>query len=167
MQATESSSTSAQQNVIKETVSCIKSIVKAEGLKGLYKGFAATLTRDMPSRGVYFFTYKNIRDQLTKYQQLETPSHSAILFAGGMAGAMGWTSIYPFDVIKTHCQVTTLSPDGTALKTLRMREVVVNLYQKYGVRIFFKGLGVTVLRAFPVNAAIFYCYELAINYLHI
>ena len=36
-------------------------IIKNEGYRGLYKGFWATLLRDMPGLGFYFFTYEYLK----------------------------------------------------------------------------------------------------------
>ena len=59
--------------------------------------------------GLYFFTYKNVRDQISKFQGNGTTAHStlATLVAGGMAGAMSWGVVYPADVVKTYMQIST------------------------------------------------------------
>ena len=56
MQASESSSSSTvTENVFRETVNCFKEIYLSEGIKGLYKGYFATLTREVPSIGRSLF----------------------------------------------------------------------------------------------------------------
>lgn len=86
------------------------------------------------------------------------PSTGSILFAGGMAGAVSWLVVYPIDVIKSNIQATDLHGSSTA-KT-NMFEVAKGLQRKYGWGVFTRGLGVTLLRAFPVNASVFFFYEL-------
>eukprot|EP01034_Spumella_vulgaris_P023599 gene23600-29835_t len=147
MQASESSTvmatktTNQSSNAIRDTFNCVRDLYRREGLfRGLFKGYFVTVTRDVPSLGVYFFTYKYARDQITRYQQVDTPSHSAIIVGGGLAGAASWCSVYPFDVMKTYCQVTHVEGQPN--------------YR------------VTILRAFPVNAATFYFYEKITEYLH-
>ena len=40
------------------TVDCAVKIFQKEGYRGLYKGFAVTTMREIPSIGVYFTSYK-------------------------------------------------------------------------------------------------------------
>lgn len=60
---------------------------------------------------------------------------------------MSWLFTYPLDYIKTLIQSD--DPGNrkypTAIKTAMIK------YEEEGVRTFFKGLGITMLRAFPVN----------------
>ena len=174
---TTSSATIKQQstNALKDTINCVRDIYAREGLfRGLFKGYFVTIARDVPSLGVYFCTYKYARDQITQYQQAAVPTHSAIIIGGGLAGAASWISVYPFDVMKTYCQVSPSSSSSSlsgggmqpSYQDMSMRQVALSLYRRHGVRIFFSGLGVTVLRAFPVNAATFYFYEKITQYLH-
>ena len=86
-------------------------------------------------------------------QGLKEPSTSAILLSGGLAGALSWTVVYPFDVIKTYMQISGTG-DATAAtyKDLSIWQVAQKLYRNHGMGAFFRGLGATVARAFPVNA---------------
>ncbi|RYG67400.1 MC/SLC25 family protein, partial [archaeon] len=93
-------------NALQQTLQCCTQIYRAEGLRGFYRGFGITALREAPSIGLYFFAYKFAREALTKLQGLEAPSTSAIMLAGGFAGALSWSVIYPFDVIKTNMQIS-------------------------------------------------------------
>jgi len=144
-------------------------VYRTEGLRGLYKGYLVTIAREMPSIGLYFFAYKQCREQITKLQGLSKPSTFATLFGGGIAGAVSWTVIYPCDVVKTFMQISTkpIHPDTLAYKDMSIIQVSRRLLARHGVSVFFGGLGATVARAFPVNAAVFYFYELISDYLHL
>lgn len=138
------------------TIDCASQVFKAEGVLGFYKGYMVTATREIPSFGVYFSTYKNVNIYLQSLDtQYMTPFVSQF-FAGGCAGAMSWISIYPFDVIKTTIQT---APVGSPLSGGGTFAVGRMLHQKHGWRIFTKGLGTTIARAFPVNGITFSCYE--------
>jgi hypothetical protein len=122
-----------------------------------------------------FSTQQDIRIEplpISHMTKTPLPSTPSIIVAGGVAGILSWLLVYPIDVIKTNIQVAhpdnptpSIRPslagpkDGIAAPTglLSMGRA---LYVRHGVRVFFKGLGVTLLRAFPVNAAVFYFYEL-------
>lgn len=162
MQTQSISNTSFQQGEFQRTASCIRNIYRHEGIFGLYRGWNATVLREAPSIGMYFFTYKFCKEALTEMQGLKEANNGAIMLAGGVAGAMSWSLVYPFDVIKTNIQsVQTSGENRTIIGTAK------SLYRRYGYSIFFRGLGTTVVRAFPVNASTFFCYEKLKHVLHL
>ncbi len=159
------------------TAHCLYSVVQKEGISGLYKGFLITALREAPSFAIYFGVYKNsltwmkntfeknnnsidetlIKGDVLNYSLMPNSPHptASIMLAGGLAGAASWTAVYPVDVIKTYVQIHSSSSNsqGGLISTVRA------LHKKYGIKIFFRGLGTTIIRAFPVNAATFYVYE--------
>jgi hypothetical protein len=142
-----------------------KSIIKHHGLfHGLYRGMGVTLWRETPAFGMYFSTYDAIKERVEQVLDDSSASHpipshahawAASALAGGLSGAWTWVIIYPFDVIKTSIQTSAL--DRQLQKS--MWTVGYELVDKHGWRHMFRGLGVTLIRAFPVNAIIFPTYE--------
>uniref|UniRef100_A0A8C6LYM1 Solute carrier family 25 member 47a n=1 Tax=Nothobranchius furzeri TaxID=105023 RepID=A0A8C6LYM1_NOTFU len=117
---------------------CLLSIIRGEGVTGLYRGALPLTLRDGPSYATYFLTYTTI------YEWLSGGSMKSL--AGGIAGIAGWTVGTPMDVIKARLQV-----DGVR----EMKQTV----RVEGAGVFFKSLGVNCLRAFPVNMVVFVTYE--------
>jgi Mitochondrial carrier protein len=174
MQVDHSSRKSGSQRPYANSLDCATKIYKADGLAGLYRGFSVTACREVPAFGVYFFVYRwtlkflnGIKvfappPQPATLSPADTSSHHhhharpspglSTLVAGGLAGCASWTCIYPFDVIKSHVQTNT-DTKTTAMQT------AAKLYKQHGPRIFVRGLGVCLARAFPVNAAVFYVLE--------
>jgi hypothetical protein len=56
-------------------------------------------------------------------------------------------------------------PLDTPLEKRRITYIYRQTLEQHGWRIFFRGLGVTVLRAFPVNAIVFPVYEFTLQQL--
>jgi len=168
MQSGSSNGTGAGRGALRETIECAKNIFNTEGVRGFYKGWTVTIAREVPSIGTYFFAYKNIREKIWKYQGYDQPSTSSTLIAGGMAGALSWTIVYPTDVIKTNMQISTVPVGNNALayKDMSVVRVAQCLFRQHGLSVFFRGLGPTILRAFPANASTFYIYELLKDKLH-
>ena len=152
------------------------SITKSHGIfRGLYRGMGVTLWRETPAFGMYFATYDAAKAQAERLlkggmdggdiigthhhdnSHSLSPSHAhawaASALAGGISGAWTWAIIYPFDVIKTTIQTGSL--DCRKGMWTVGREIV----RTHGIRHMFRGLGVTLARAFPVNAVIFPTYE--------
>ena len=84
------------------------------------------------------------------------------LFAGGVSGILTWLVNYPIDVIKSRIQA-----DGTQSKHKYngFIDCGKQIYNTEGVKGFRKGLGVTLIRAFPVNAVTFATVMVLLNYM--
>jgi hypothetical protein len=89
------------------------SIMKTEGVVGLYRGFGAALLTYMPFMGIYFTSYEEIKKML---QSFHRPSHliqtnqvilpfTSHLVGAAMAGGIAAAISCPFDVMKTRIQV--------------------------------------------------------------
>lgn len=79
----------------------------------------------------------------------------AILMAGGVAGVVTWAFATPMDVVKARLQMS-----GAGGREYRgvLHCMTVSIREE-GVRVFFKGLLLNSVRAFPVNAVTFLVYE--------
>jgi hypothetical protein len=71
-----------------------------------------------------------------------------------VTGQVAWLASLPMDMVKTIQQ--------TSEKKLSAITITQQIYNSpSGFRTFYRGVGVTVLRAFPSNAALFLGYELS------
>jgi ornithine carrier protein len=91
-----------------------------------------------------------------------------LMVAGGTAGMAYHITFFPADVIKSVYQTQPAVPtsssssvaDGSGTgQQLKWRDVVRSVVRRDGIRGFYQGLGITLLRAFPSNAVVFLCYE--------
>jgi solute carrier family 25 carnitine/acylcarnitine transporter 20/29 len=71
----------------------------------------------------------------------------ASFFLGGFAGAASWLPTYPIDYVKTIIQ----SQRVNKIVYRSMFHCARVKFEEEGIRTFFKGLGVAMLRSFPVN----------------
>ncbi|KAL6049158.1 Solute carrier family 25 member 45 [Balamuthia mandrillaris] len=133
---------------------CAKKVIKKEGVKGLFRGLGATWTRDIPSFGIYFVVYEGLRRMLLKEgRTLDQLAPWKQLIAGGAGGMAAWLVSYPQDVIKSRMQM------DVEQKYRNMWHCMRESYNAGGMRVFLRGMEVTLLRAFPVNAVIFFVYQ--------
>lgn len=79
-------------------------VVRGLGLRGMYQGTTATLSRDIPFSLIFFPLYANLK---RAFADKTTGDNSivSLLGAGGLAGAMGSWAATPADVIKTRLQL--------------------------------------------------------------
>ncbi|KAL0967666.1 hypothetical protein UPYG_G00255220 [Umbra pygmaea] len=142
-------------------VHCLMTIVREEGVLGLYKGALPLILRDGPSYATYFLTYSTLCEWFTPAGR-KRPEWTGVMLAGGVAGVTGWTVGTPMDVIKARLQM-----DG-ARESRRYQGLVhciTETLRVEGSGVFFKSLGINCLRAFPVNMVVFATYELLVGFI--
>ena len=89
--------------------------------------------RETLSNGIYFGVYHYCKDDLKLSPFL----------SGGMAGVNSWLWTFPFDSLRVRKQ---LNP------TFKLKELI-------NIAPLYRGLGITLIRAFCVNSCGFYVYE--------
>ncbi|KAI8953291.1 mitochondrial carrier [Xylaria longipes] len=160
-----------------------RTILRREGIRGLYCGGVVTALRDSIGYGFYFLAYEfcgrimtspsfpNTNDGNSNSNSAEFMREAAkVLLCGGIAGVVTWASVYPLDVIKTRVQgQVSLDTAATPLLGTAKRKGAIQIfkevYREEGMRAFFRGFGSCSLRAFIVNAAQWGVYELAMSQL--
>lgn len=128
----------------------VKDIYHTEGVRGLTCGLVPTLLRDAPFSGIYLMFYS----QAKKIVPTGHTEHQPIInfTCGVFAGLFASTVTQPADVIKTKMQ---LYPS----KFASLHDVILFVYQKYGVLGFFKGLSPRILRRSLMAAMTWTVYE--------
>lgn len=75
--------------------------------------------------------------------------------AGGVAGVLSWALATPMDVVKARLQMS----EAGGQKYNGILDCMRTSVREEGVRVFFKGVMLNSVRAFPVNAITFLSYE--------
>ena len=146
------------ERVYKGPVDCIRSIYRNHGIRGTFRGISPTVIRDTTGFATYISTYEFLCNQLSKEGTTDC-SVPSLLFAGGIAGTCSWIINIPMDVVKSRMQFDSLkNPKYTC--TL---DCVIDSYKREGMKVFWRGLPVTCMRAFPVNAVTFAVYSLSLR----
>ncbi|ETS83974.1 hypothetical protein PFICI_05850 [Pestalotiopsis fici W106-1] len=150
--------------------SIAKSVLRNEGIRGLYLGGVVTALRDSIGYGFYFWSYELSTQMMMSSKKRETSfseDAAKVLLCGGLAGVATWASIFPLDVIKTRVQAQVLSSETRPLMDTRPNQakrlgavaVAKEAYREGGSRVFFRGLTICSVRAFFVNAIQWAVYE--------
>ncbi|XP_010521522.1 PREDICTED: mitochondrial arginine transporter BAC2 [Tarenaya hassleriana] len=143
-------------------ISVAKTILRTEGLKGIYRGLTITVLRDAPAHGLYFWTYEYMREKLHPgCRKSGEESLRTMLVAGGLAGVASWVCCYPLDVIKTRLQGQSGNAENRTYKGIA--DCFRKSVREEGYEVLWRGLGTAVARAFVVNGAIFAAYEIALR----
>ncbi|SCU83859.1 LAFA_0D06304g1_1 [Lachancea sp. 'fantastica'] len=133
----------------------IKHIVQTRGIAGLWQGQSSTFIRESIGGAVWFASYEGVKRYLAQRRgQDNVQNHTwELLVSGASAGVAFNASIFPADTIKSTAQTEHL---GIVNATKR-------ILAKNGPAGLYRGLGITLLRAAPANAVVFYTYETLSN----
>ncbi|MBA0767410.1 hypothetical protein Gotri_016296 [Gossypium trilobum] len=139
-----------------------KTILKTEGIRGLFRGFNITILRDAPAHGIYFWTYEYMREQLHPgCRKTGDESLKTMWISGGLAGVSSWIGCYPLDVVKTRLQAQSWASSRKGYDGVI--DCVEKSVKQEGHGVLWRGLRTTLARAFVVNGAIFAAYETAMR----
>ncbi|KAG5175346.1 carnitine/acylcarnitine carrier protein [Tribonema minus] len=139
---------------------CLVDLVRTEGVQmGLFRGMGSQFIREVPQFALYYPAYDVAKRAILPADGHISPIH--MLLAGGIAGTVQWLPpIYNIDVLKTKIQ--TAAPGTYKSIADAARKTVAT----EGTKGLFRGLGPSLVRAFPLHATIFAGYELTMAHLH-
>jgi len=121
-------------------------------VSNIYKGFIPTVCRETPGFGIYFTVYNYMNNNYNKSKLLINN-----FFYGGLSGLFAWIFIYPSDLVKT------IKQDATNTKSLQ--QIISDIYNKNGLRGFYKGFHFAAARAVPLHSGVFLGYEISKRYI--
>ena len=158
-----SSGSTSRGRVYKSSFDCAVQLWRSGKLKAFYQGGVATAYRDVVGGAMYLLVWEKCSRVLAKGSDTHNLSVFQRLLAGGLTGVIGWTTVYPFDVVKTRMQL-----DGVSRKRVysSTADCIKKSLKNEGYKFIFKGIAPTLLRAFPANAAFFTTYSFVMTYFH-
>lgn len=148
---------------------CVRKVFHQEGIRGLFRGYSALLLRDVPFNFFFFGAYEaytsSVANLLGKQSKNEL-NPLIILSCGGLAGATGWSVVFPADVLKAYMQTASSAASTVAATgakaaasapttSLGLRAAAKLVYSQHGIHGFYRGWTAAVLRAFPANGSLF------------
>ncbi|KAG8388172.1 hypothetical protein BUALT_Bualt02G0098200 [Buddleja alternifolia] len=131
----------------------VKSIWKEGGLLGFFRGNGINVLKVAPESAIKFYTYEVLKDVIGNGNgDIGTGGR---LLAGGLAGAVAQTSIYPMDLVKTRLQ--TFSCDKGNVPSLG--RLSKDIWVHEGARAFYRGLVPSLLGIIPYAGIDLAAYE--------
>ena len=139
----------------------LSELFKAEGIKGFFKGNGANCLKVAPTRGVQFFAFESFKKRLVEFKRSSmglsddaevvlTPLER--LVAGGFAGMIASSMVYPIEVVKT---MLTMYPGKYGGIVSAFRGVITEV----GFKGLYAGLAPTLVAMFPYVGVEFMIYE--------
>jgi len=133
-------------------VSLYRSIIRNEGILGLWAGNGANLLRVVPAKAVVFSTndmYRKLLYRLSGRDSTTEPLPSALSFlAGGMAGVTASAATYPLDLARGRITGKLAGADKKKHYSGIIRTVVLTAKEE-GIGALYKGVTPTLMGALP------------------
>ncbi|AET39654.1 Ort1p Ecym_4629 [Eremothecium cymbalariae DBVPG len=129
--------------------STIKSVIRQNGLQGMWRGQSSTFIRETVGGAVWFTTYETLKNWFASTREDGRVPTQGLLVSGASAGVSFNACVFPVDTIKSVMQTEHIGLSPAVLLVLK----------KYGAKGFYRGIGITLIRAMPANAVVFYTYE--------
>lgn len=130
------------------------SILKSEGLQGLYAGYFSTLVRDVPFAGFQIVFYESLKEAMEYGSTAHRCNFLEELVMGGVAGGLSAYITTPMDVMKTRLQV-----QGTTVRYKGWMDALRTIWKEEGISGFLRGWAPRVAWVIPASALTFMAYE--------
>lgn len=136
----------------------LKTVIKYNGIFGLWMGLSSTLLRDVPFSAIYWFNYETIKQMFRTSQQ----SFGFNFLTGAAAGSIAALVTIPFDVVKTHRQIEMgekkIYSDKPG-KSSGTWATIQRIYSESGVKGLFTGLTPRLVKVAPACAIMIATFE--------
>jgi len=154
----------------KGPVDCIRQVVRAQGIRGLWTGSTGSFI----VRGNMFWMFMSFEAFMRGFSALEGTQYEistglSNFLSGGLASFVFWAFAIPADNVKNRMMsqplLSSIGPRdrSTRLPRRSFLSIARDIHAEEGVRGFLRGLGPTFLRAFPSNASALFVYEGILN----
>ncbi|KAL7597277.1 mitochondrial adenine nucleotide transporter ADNT1 [Lactuca sativa] len=159
----------------------LKTVLREEGPRALYKGWLPSVIGVVPYVGLNFAVYESLKDWLVKTRPFGLTEGTDLsvttkLACGAAAGTVGQTVAYPLDVIRRRMQmvgwkdaasVVTAGGKSGGLEYTGMVDAFRKTVRYEGFRALYKGLVPNSVKVVPSIAIAFVTYEVVKDVLHV
>jgi solute carrier family 25 protein 39/40 len=142
-----------------EMFSAVRQSIKIDGIRPLYRGLPPSLLRDVPYSAFLWMSYETLKPKLN--EAFNTNSTFIVPFiTAEITGAAAGIATQPFDVIKTHHQMTVGElEEAGADKFPSMLATSKKIWNHYGWRGLFAGITARTVKVGTAFAMMISSYE--------
>ncbi|KAK6952677.1 hypothetical protein Daesc_004968 [Daldinia eschscholtzii] len=135
---------------------CARYVYRTEGLSAFYVSYPTTLSMTVPFTALQFLAYESISTAMNPSKKYDPFTHC---MAGAVAGGFAAALTTPMDVIKTMLQTRGTATDPELRSVNGFMAGCRLMYQREGMRGFFKGVRPRVVTTMPSTAICWSAYE--------
>jgi len=138
-------------DTIKTRLQSPQGFLLAGGFRGIYKGVGSVVIGSAPGAAIFFSCYDTLKRISPLPEHLVSATH---LIAASIAEVGACLVRVPTELVKTRAQTSAYGPLASSLDSARM------VLHTDGLKGFYRGFGITVMREIPFSAIQFPLYEL-------
>eukprot|EP00541_Cyclophora_tenuis_P016010 CAMPEP_0116553672 /NCGR_PEP_ID=MMETSP0397-20121206/7175_1 /TAXON_ID=216820 /ORGANISM="Cyclophora tenuis, Strain ECT3854" /LENGTH=150 /DNA_ID=CAMNT_0004078765 /DNA_START=193 /DNA_END=642 /DNA_ORIENTATION=- len=129
--------------------------------RSIYVGFAPHFVMESLGRGVYVSAYEFFKKQIANNQGRVSCTTQERMLCAGLSGFLTCSLCFPLDSLRSRLIASSLS--GQIVDPISMARTMA---KEGGHKAFFRGFGVTALRAGPVAATVLPVYDKTLEWLN-
>lgn len=156
-----------EHTLYKGSLDALRTILAQEGVRGLYKAASMSIV-GVAHVAIQFPCYEWLKEHFRRASNNQSSLASGaetfrlgnILLASTVSKVLASTATYPHEIIRTRLQIqrTGAPRYGGVLDACR------KIWREEGLRGFYRGLGVNILRVIPASGVTFVTYEAILRY---
>lgn len=151
-----------------------RKIIRDEGLRGIYKGYFATLASFGPFSALYFVFYEQLKEisrarvrsssTVDATDRIDIPFHYTVVGSASAGAAAAWLTS-PLDMAKLRLQIQrgehVLNASHSCDEKMYrgMIDCLIQIYKEKGLPGLFRGAGARVIHYVPAMTVTMTCYE--------
>ncbi|RMZ78067.1 hypothetical protein DV737_g4058, partial [Chaetothyriales sp. CBS 132003] len=141
-------------------VAACRDIVRDEGIPGYFRGLSAAVGTIVPYMGLFFSSYEMFHQSIGG---ATLPFGSGDAVAGVMASVVAKSATFPLDLIRKRLQIQGPTRRRYIHTNIPVYRGVLHglfaIWRREGVRGWYRGLTVSLVKAAPASAVTMYVYE--------
>ncbi|CAI2178996.1 9706_t:CDS:10 [Funneliformis geosporum] len=128
--------------IYKGPIDCARHLISEFGIRnGLFRGFWATVAREIPAYAGFYSGFEYFKRKLTpEGSNPDILPPSKLMLAGSFGGFSYWLCCYPLDVVKSKVQNMKNPPKGV----FYVFTTISSIYKTEGARAFTRGITPTI-----------------------
>lgn len=144
-----------QADIYPNIAVALPTVLREEGIRGLYKGYLATISRDVPWNALSFLFHAQLKRVFNRFKS-RAPTNRENLFLAGVGGTLAAVIMTPVDVVKTRLMTQRASE---ALQYKGIVPTLQRIFTEEGPGALFKGVIPRVMFLAPLAAITLSLYE--------
>ena len=148
-----------EPQTLRSVLSSIRTLVRENGARSLWRGLGPTLWRDVPFSGIYWATYERCKQAL---HRPERPVAWVAFVSGAFSGTFSALLTSPFDVLKTRRQALLMSSQPRVIATIPL---LLHIVRAEGYAALFAGLKPRIAKIAPACGIMITCFEVSHHHL--